>query len=354
MKLKSALKIAYITVFFGFLVFVGVLTFTGRKNTPAKEAEVRLEITEYSKWGKSIDKYVSANFGLRNNFINMNNRLKYSIFNESGEKNVILGKEDWLFYESALHDYIGTDRLHAGEIIDTAKVIKNMQDAVTKAGGKFIFCVAPNKMEIYAEYMPYFLNSDNETGNYELLMDALEEEGVNYVDLKSVLKTESVFGNRKLYYKLDSHWNNFGAGIAYMEIMKKAGLPFTDYSKTDYVMRRDFDGDLYGMLFPDGSTKDEGYYFKQEDRFSYTSRFMGVDDLLITTVCKEASNPKVRLYRDSFGNALYTFFANDFCDAKISRATEYDMTGITEGELVVVEIVERNIANILKNNPLNS
>jgi hypothetical protein len=43
---------------------------------------------------------------------------------------------------------------------------------------------------------------------------------------------------------------------------------------------------------------------------------------------------------------LYEFFANDFAEAYISRALPYDVSDIEGADLVVVEIVERNIPRL--------
>lgn len=346
MKLKKVLKTAYVIIFFLILGIIGVMSFAKKDNRPLKEKEVVFEPEGYKTWSTAFDKYFSANFGFRKNFININNRIKYTLFNQSGEKNVILGNDGWLFYESALHDYMGLDVLPDEDIRKIAENIKSMQEAVESKGKKFVFSIAPNKMEIYGEDMPYYYLEDESDGNYEKLIKLLDEYNVNYVDLKSVLSDNKETDGNRIYHRLDSHWNNLGASLAYMNIMEKAGLSYTDYTKIKYEARQDFDGDLYEMLFPDGKEKDIQYYFDIEDNYEFTSRFMGVDDLLITTH-NEAGNGSVLLFRDSFGNALFEFFARDFMDAEISRAIPYDITDIDDVDLIVVEIVERNIGNLL-------
>lgn len=85
---------------------------------------------------------------------------------------------------------------------------------------------APNKMEIYGEYMPYYCLEDKSDGNYELLMDELSHTDVDYIDLKEILKEAGGGSSVQLYHKEDSHWNNLGAAYAYRAIMQKAGVDF--------------------------------------------------------------------------------------------------------------------------------
>ena len=107
-----------------------------------------------------------------------------------------------------------------------------------------------------------------------------------------------------------------------MAIMEKAGLEYTDYSKISYSSKNDFDGDLYSMFFPKGNEKDTRYYFDMEYNFDYTSNYKGDDDIVITTR-NENGVGKVILFRDSFGNALYEFFANDFSEAVYGKLRYY-------------------------------
>lgn len=351
MKLKKILKIAYVTLFLLLLGGIGVFSFVKKDNRPAKEKEVAFAPADYESWSQDFEDYFSANFGFRKRFISWNNQIKYSIFKQSGEKSVILGNDGWLFYESALHDYIGENVLSDEKIDAIAKSIKAMQDQVEAEGKKFLFTVAPNKMEIYGEDMPYYLISDKDAGNYEKLMIALSKYSVNYVDLKTVFLDKKEIDGKRIYHKLDSHWNNLGASLAYMNIMDKAGLSYTDYSNMSYKEKQNFDGDLYEMLFPDGKDKDLQYYYDIADDFEFTSRFMGVDDLLITTH-NDNGKGSVLLFRDSFGNALFSFFSRDFNEATISRAIPYDITSIDDVDVVIVEIVERNIENILLYPPI--
>ena len=342
MKLKKILKIAYISVFFLFLSVVGICSFVVKEDNTGKEKPVELEYTGYKDWSKGFDTYFSANFAFRKNFIQMDSMLKYNLFNYTGEREVIAGKDDWLFYEQALKDYDGSGILSDEEIAEIADSIAKLSEEVKKQGGDMVFVVAPNKMEVYGEYMPYYLKESHAEGNYEKLMKALSQKNVKHVDLKNVLKTDSTYGDTKLYHKWDTHWNNLGAAVGYMAIMEKAGLEYTDYSKISYSSKKDFYGDLYSMFFPKGDKKDVNYYFDVEYNYDYTSNFKSVDDLIITTE-NQSGVGKVILFRDSFGNALYEFFANDFSEAVISRAFPYDVSDIEGADLVVVEIVERNI-----------
>lgn len=348
---KKILKIAYIVIMGLALALPGIGTLIFKSDSIGNESREELSDMNYLNFSTKFDSYFSQNFGLRGELINMNNRLKYGLFKQSGEKSVIAGKDGWLFYGEAIHDYTGEDLLADCEIAEIADMLKNVQDYVESRGVKFVFVSAPNKMEIYGENMPYYCVENADDGNYEHLMAALLERGVNYVDLKEILRGASAKSDTLLYHKLDSHWNNLGASIAYNAIMSKTGMKAYDYSSEHYTIQDIFSGDLYGMLFPKGDMKDWQVVFDRAEEFYYTSNFRGVDDLIIDTA-NDGGNGSVLMFRDSFGNALYPFFANDFLRAEFSRALPYDLTDIDGYDIVVVEIVERNIGNLLEYPPV--
>ncbi|MCM1307272.1 MAG: hypothetical protein NC223_01595 [Butyrivibrio sp.] len=348
---NKILKTVYAALFLAAFAFPGVMSLVQKKETVGNEAKAELKELNYLNFAEKFDAYFAESFGLRNSFVNLNNRLKYALFNESGEKSVIAGRDGWLFYESALHDFNGEDMLSDEEINAIADMLRDTQDYVTRSGAEFVFAIAPNKMEIYGENMPYYCVESTDAGNYERLMEALDERGVNHTDLKSVLREAKEGSDTLLYHKLDSHWNSLGAYTAYASIMEHTGFEAADYSQTAYSVQDIFDGDLYGMLFPKGDKKDGQIVFDTEERFYYTSNFRGADDLLISTA-NDGGRGSLLMFRDSFGNALYPFAANDFERARFSRALPYDLTDAGAYDLVIIEIVERNIGNLLEYPPV--
>lgn len=345
MKIKI-LKIIYIVVFALAFAAPGVLSLARGEENIGNERKEELADLNYLNFAEKFDGYFSENFGFRNALVDMNNRLKYSLFRQSGEDLVIAGRDGWLFYKDALPDFTGEGTLSDEQIGEIADMLRDAQNYARSVGTEFVFIAAPNKMEIYGENMPYYCVEDGKAGNYEKLMAALEERDVSHVDLKAVLKSAKESMDTPLYHKLDTHWNNLGAGIAYGAVMERLGLEASDYSRAGYSVRNIFDGDLYGMLFPRGTKKDAQIVFDVEEKFYYTSSFRSSDDLIISTVNEEGKG-SIRMFRDSFGNAFYPLVANDFEKAEFSRALPYDLTGIGAYDAVIIEIVERSIPNLL-------
>ena len=348
---KSIMKKIYIVFFLLMLAVPGVVTVFAPSEAVGNEEKAELNDINYMNAADKFDDWFSQSFGLRNKLLGLNNGVRYSMFGQSGQDSVIAGDDGWLFYESALHDYTGEDVMSDSDIEKTAKILELAQEYAESRGSRFVFASAPNKMEIYGEHMPYYCVESETPGNYEKLMEALERFDVCHADLKAVLKKKAYESSINIYHKLDSHWNNMGAAEALNAICDVAGYDNSDYTSLDYSVQKNFDGDLYKMLFPDGKKKDDQVVFDSEQDFQYTSRFMGNDDLVIDTENPDGSGT-VKMFRDSFGNALHWFFANEFEKAHFTREIPYNLSDCGDYDYTVVEIVERNIGNILKYPPV--
>lgn len=357
---KNLINIIYIAVFL-VMSLVPLFAFSGKQAAIGNETEAdKPALSDGLKFTANVDAYFSQKFGFRNRLVYAQNVLKETIFKTSGQVDVIVGEDGWLFYGRALDDFIGTSVLDEVSIERMGVILSMMQEYVERQNGEFIFVSAPNKMSVYGEYMPYYYIEENGQGNYELLYDRLTALGVNTVQLKNELALKKLAGVQ-LYHKLDSHWNNYGAAIAYEAMAKKlsdvygeAYSDYTRYSELPYSVKNNFSGDLQSMLLPGSKVKDEQVEFDVEESFEYLNRFRGVDDLVITTKNNSAAvDRSATLFRDSFGNALYRFFANEYTSLTAKREIPYNIyQAVSESELVAVELVERNLKNLLIYTPV--
>ena len=299
-----------------------------------------------------LDSYLSDHFAFRTPAVTLASILKAELGTSNQEK-VVVGDEDWLFFGETLDDFLVKNQLSDYDIARLAKVVSLMNEYVVANGGKFVFTAAPNKNSIYGEYMPYYyfpyqLEKSKKT-NLDKLTDILGGEDY-YLDLKSALINNTDKG--LLYHKRDSHWNNLGASIAFAEISKKLGLDVTDYSALDYEIKNNWRGDLDNMIFPALNIMDDNVIFDKEYTFKYGPKYKTPEDLLISTQ-GEGKNGSLKVFRDSFYNALLPFFAEEFEGAEFTRVLPYRITAtVEEGDYVIVEIAERNLKNLLAEAPV--
>lgn len=297
-----------------------------------------------------LGSYFQDHFGFRSKIVTANALLLDRVFGVSSADNVISGKDGWLYYRDSLNDYLGIDQMSDRGLYNIAHSLAMMQEYVESQGSKFLFTVAPNKNTLYGAHMPYYNSMKvQENGNLSRLPAFLEEEGVSYADLYGLLSAKE----EVLYHKRDSHWNNKGAALASGFILDQLGRTAPDWEKEPYEIRRDFEGDLDGMLFPDAVTPEDEIYFERGNTFAYVGEVESNFDPMITTVNPSGSESLV-MYRDSFGNAILPFFANEFENAYFSRGVPYQMADMEshQADVVIVERAQRFLPEMAANPPV--
>lgn len=297
-----------------------------------------------SEFFNEFDAYLLDNFNFRNELVEINTILHEKIFNVSSEEQVILGSDDWLYFEKTSMDYSKLNTLTDVEILQIKQCIEMMKEYAELNGSEFRFTIAPNKNSIYPDNMPYNYLQKETSSNLELLENILDNS--SYVSLFNVLKNTDEI----TYLKRDSHWNNYGAYLGFAAIMNSFGVDI-GFTIEKEEIRNEFIADLEGMLYPNGGELDEQIYYTFNKDFDFTSRFKTMDDLSITTVCNEAHN-SIMVYRDSFGNALLDYFARQFAEVEFSRVIPYRIDKGVEYDYLVLEIVERNIETLLEQAPV--
>ncbi len=323
---------------------------SGENRTLASMPSLRTEEGVNINYLPQLGDYFQDHFGFRNELVTANALIQGKVFGVSTADGVIQGTDGWLYYKDSLDDYLGRNLMSERGLFNVAHSLSMMQDYTEALGVSFAFTVAPNKNSLYGEQMPYYdslvITEDN---NLARLTGYLESEGVRYVDLYDTLKSQDEI----LYHERDSHWNNKGAALAAETLMDALNKEHTDYSEVPVEERVDYYGDLDEMLYPKAMTPETEYYYDKADIFAYVGEVESNFDPQITTVNPSMENNLI-MYRDSFGNALVPFFANEYGNAYFSRGVPYQMTDILNmgADTLIVERAERFIPDMALNPPV--
>lgn len=296
-----------------------------------------------------VDDYLSDNFQFREILVAINANYKDIIFNTSAEEQVILGKNNWLFYEETVDDYTGLDTLSDMEIQHIVKTISLIDEYAQSVDCEFAFTIAANKNSIYPEYMPWYYISYSDESNAEKVIAELEEQEMLdlYTNMFELFEnTEEIS-----YLQMDSHWNNYGAYLGFLEMCETLNIEEINFEIVSEEIRVDYESDLLGMLYATGEIYDEQIYYEFDTTYEYISNFKSVEDLQIQTACSTGED-SIIVFRDSFGNALIEYFARQFSEVEFSRVVPYSVYKAADTDYMILEIVERNIPNLLASAPI--
>ena len=287
--------------------------------------------------------YIGKGFYLRLEGITGWDAILENVFRTSGNDDVLIGPDGWLFFGAAVNDITGANQMTDRQIWCAARGLSLMQEYAEGHGAEFVFTVPCGKYTLYPEHAPDYVTVA-EGSNRERLAAAMAEQGVNCADLYGAFTAE----DETLYWKWDSHWTEKGAALGADTILAAAGID-SDFYAGPFTEELSHTGDLYEMLFPRGTERETSYIYADGFTFSYTSDFRDYDDMLITTECA-GKDGSLLLFRDSSGRSLYPYLAESFGTAYISRSNSYRLDLIEEQDatVVVAELAERTLGYLLK------
>lgn len=309
----------------------------GRPSVTTRSGELNLSFLS------DVSDYIADRFAFRQELATAWAGVNAKLLGTSVEEQVILGSDGWLYFSDTLPDYTGQG-MSDTELRYLANDLALMQEYIESQGKHFIFTVAPNKNSIYSEHMPEYIENRHSESNAARVGAYLDAAGVNYLDLFDILGNEE-----NLYYKTDTHWNSRGAALAadgLLNMLDRGG----DYSTASFAVSEEHRGDLYEMLYPAGRATETATVYGGEFSYVCESDPNGGNAITIKTSCDGGSGG-LMCWRDSFGIALYPYLAQSFVAATFSRSADYNLTLADSADTVIIELVERNLSNILSCEP---
>ena len=317
--------------------------------------DIALDRKTLKKFPHDFYAYFRDNFGFRDDFIRLNFLVKRTILKELEFNDVLFGKDGWLYYlgEKEMDDSRGITHYDEETLARWAASLERKRQWLAARGIRYLFVIAPNKASIYRENLPsYFRDLHDPTGLDEFVQYVRAHTGVDLVDLRPALLTAKTI--ERSYMKTDTHWNEFGAFVAYQEIMETLSRWFpATHSETfaDYVMERKMGsgGDLAIMV---GGSE----FIREEEIFLVPKKARNAREIEVNTKEKflamyqdEQVLPRALVFRDSFFDALIPFISEQFQYARFYRHHWDESIPVAAAinsihpDVVIEEFVERQI-----------
>lgn len=348
-------RVIFCSLFFLILAvpLVGMLWYREPESTENKTLAEMPQITEEGhvnyKYLSELEAYFSDHFAYRQELVTADAVLMSQVFQQSSEELAIVGTDGWLYLRTTLDDFQGTNRMSDRGIRNVATVVSLMQEYVEGMGKTFVFTSSPNKNTLYPEHMPYYYTQTDAPTNLQRTSTVMQELGCNYVDLYTLFEAQEDV----LYHKGDSHWDNRGAALVQDALLKQAGVEHADLTRVQPLVREDFEGDIDKILYPLARHPETEYDYSPYFTYTYDE----TDDVTantVTTTGRKENGKSLLCFRDSFGNSLLPFLAQEFDLAKFCKAIPYRLDAMyTENrDVCIVELVERNLVNLVKFAPV--
>ncbi len=305
----------------------------------------------YEEAPAAIENYINDHAPFRNEMLDLYAEANWKLFHSVDHADVIPGKDGWLFYAGgdSVKDTLGLPVFAEETMEEILGKLLEARSRFVSDPAAFVLFIAPNKEQVYREYLPDAYASVTGT--------CAAEELVRYIrahsDLKVVYPLEELKSGKeisRLYYKTDTHWNRAGGFLGTQALLGELEPEMKAVSLAEMELEQGdiWRGDLADMAhLPDSEAED---------------RWLSVNGYLDDVECEETPEPllyygsapgapdgrTLLMVRDSFGENMMPWLLRYFrkstfvhCNYLLDETPD----GLN-GDVFVYEIVERNLSGL--------
>lgn len=316
---------------------------------------------ELLDFSNKFNDYLNDHFPFRNALFSLYKNIKIKVFNTSPiPGKVILGKNGWMYlgedFGEVTRETMGISAFSPLEIKKCVENIFRYDTLLDHAGISFYFTIAPDKQSVYGQFLS-IVKSPRPT-KLEQLKLSLEKKNIKLIDLK---ENFDKWPNKTLYYKKDSHWNQFGAFVGYQTLFEEIRsdfpqVPVKEFDDYTLNTQNKFDFDLATMLRMDGLEKTVIFIPKHHDSVQTIEKRLPVpekyphnpNDYERRYICN-GKPLKALIFSDSFFIEFIPFVTGSFGETVIVwDRISTKVIAKEKPDIVICESVEREIDKFLK------
>ncbi len=318
-----------------------------------------------------LELFVGDRLAFREDLLQLNADLNLIMGRSSNPDKVIIGKQGWLFlgngFNETINQYRGITRLNEKQLKSLKAYFSDIQDFTKSRNIEFLILIPPEKHAIYPEFLPDYLAQKGISPLDQLMKN---KGNLNIIELSKPYYKSKTCSKTLLFYKTDTHWNQYGGYLGYNEFMNRLPERFTkdhiflyatDFKTITCLVDRDLPILLKGgFKFPETEpicTKNLGTTKLKIKNITTNSDWVDLNpnvcvDIFKRPVVKNAQKKgKLLLFGDSFSNYLSNYLNNSFNEVIYVNYLKTDsliLSSILEQykpDVFLFEMVERNLLN---------
>lgn len=318
-----------------------------------------------ANFAKEFTDYYNDTFAKRKKLIVKYVKLKQKLKIDTGQ--YFHGKDGWMFYDSAkvnnansMLDYYGTVMFSDKELEKMRIALETEKEFYNSFGAKYMVVVAPNKENLYTEFMPDRMQKMRVSENSPADVGAEwlnKNSKVEVLNFKSVLQSAKSDYPYHLYYKKDTHWNEIGGYVAVYNLLKrlqKFGVGGSLVPLTEDMIS------FVGMIGQDmhPTDKDESYKVEYLADKSFTKNILQLGKVVVYENDNPVANDTIMLMGDSFAEAMLPYLAKNYRKVVNIASGVKDLSFYEEAmkeykpKVVVYELVERYFRTLVNRGKL--
>ncbi len=322
-----------------------------------------------AKLPQAFETYFRDHFGFRALLIELHSLIKFRLLG-AGSKNVIIGKDGWLYitnpFGAVMDQHRGLTGFDAGRLGEWTTYLERRRRWFAGRGIHYLFVIVPNKPTIYPEHLPRWLSARAGETPLDQLMDHFREKPETpLLDLRPAILASKA--KRRLYYQTDSHWNDLGGYLGYRAIFEKLARRFPrlerlEESDLETSRRTGYSGDLSGSLNLTGIVTETATLMRPGPGHRAREVAMGPE---VSAALKQRLGPATRwktdrpgprllIFGDSFSGHIGPFLRSHFSETYHvvpHVGLSMELIDIAKPDVVLQILVERSIRHPPQDDP---
>lgn len=178
----------------------------------------KLKQNSLRNWPKRLDPWFQDHLAFRSHFVCLFLYLWSDILHAPVQEHFTGHKREWyssLSCAPVLQNYLGLYPVTKENLTQFKLVQTGMYTFLKAQGIPYVVMLVPDKTTLYPEFLPFWTHWSKGITHYEQLSRILEDIGVPWIDMLSILKakkSECILYNKKF----DTvHWNGYGKQVGY-------------------------------------------------------------------------------------------------------------------------------------------
>ena len=169
------------------------------------------------------DQYLKQNFGFASDMVRLRNSWIFSVYGESNNDHITVGKDQHIFESLYIRDYLGQDSINKEQLYERIQMLREIQQAFKQRGKAFMLVIAPSKAYYYQDHIPSHFVKTGSTC-YEYCLKTLKEQQVDFFDVNSWFMDIKDSVEYPLFPQTGTHWSMYGLSVFGDSLLQKIDL----------------------------------------------------------------------------------------------------------------------------------
>lgn len=325
----------------------------------AEKPEFKIE--NIDTYGANYENYYNDNLPFRSFIRNIWTNFNFYVLNESTTTQVLIGKNDgdisstWLFFQdeiegNAVKETQGIYKFSNDEVISISDAIKENTEKLKEKEIELLYTIIPNKENLYREKLPDNIKIYDEKTRVDKLIDYINDENEieNVLYLKKLLQESK--NQEQVYYRQDTHWNEYGAFLGFKEIVNKIEPEYNDFNyEIEFSEEQIIEKDLSKMSGIKDILKDRIPNVEFLPEVEYASTVFETENRIEITECENAPIDKtLMVVGDSFRVAMIPYFSKIYTKVIFLHRCDYGnyMLEAYQPDVIVCQFLERYVDTV--------